>query len=38
MKLPMDELENFNDTDRKLLMDLKEIIEKRLIQYDKIRI
>ncbi len=37
-KLPMDELENFQSEDRISLMDLREIIEKRLAQYDRIKI
>lgn len=37
-KLPTDELENFTEDDVKLLSSLKEIIEKRISIYDKIRI
>lgn len=37
-KLPMDELENFSDGDQQLLSELKEIIEKRLTQYERIKI
>lgn len=36
-KLPTDELENFNGEDIQLLSSLKEIIEKRISIYDKIR-
>ncbi len=36
-KLPTDELENFTETDIVLLTGLKEIIEKRISLYDKIR-
>lgn len=35
-KIPMDELENFSEDDITLLTNLKEIIEKRLNNYDKI--
>ncbi len=37
-KLPMDELENFSEEDQTLLIELKEIIEKRLSQYERIKI
>jgi len=37
-KLPTDELENLTDEDIQLLSSLKEIIEKRISIYDKIRI
>jgi len=36
-KIPTDELESLNEDDRRLLSELKQIIEKRLIQYDKIK-